>query len=94
MWFRSKMKSYLLITRSVGLNGTIPHFAHAEKVDDLIIIVDYIPVLRKDNCCDNGESFVLFNGTYRTSVYKLQSEVINTSHPISRESAIALAQNK
>lgn len=49
MWVARKLKSYVFITRSIGLNGMIPHFGHCTEKNGLLFVEDYIPKVRKDS---------------------------------------------
>lgn len=73
LWFNNRMKSSLFVNRSVGLKGLIPHFGHMKFKNKLLIIEDYIPRKRKTNFMDKGDSFLVFDGVYRTRVYELKA---------------------
>ena len=73
LWINNRMKSSLFVTRSVGLKGLIPHFGHITYRDKLLIIEDYIPRKRKNSLVDKGDSFLVFDGVYRTRVYELKA---------------------
>ena len=77
MWFHNRMKSYLFVTRSVGLKGLILHFGHIKFKDKLIIVEDYIPRKRKISFIDKGDSFLIFDGLYRVRIFEQKS--ISTS---------------
>jgi len=88
LWIYNRMKSSLFITRSVGLKGLIPHFGHMKFKDKLLILDDYIPRKRKTNLMDKGDSFLVFDGMYRTRIYKLVSLSTSDSLYTSRKEAI------
>lgn len=105
LWYRARFRSGIAIKRSEGLHGLIPHFIHlrerkrrrlnpAERrgiyATDLII-EDYIPVRRKDGILDQGDSFLVFDGLFRTRVYRLVA--VSTAGTLigARRGALALA---
>ena len=73
LWLNNRMKSSLFVNRSVGLKGLIPHFGHMKFKNKLLIIEDYIPRKRKSDFADKGDSFLVFDGVYRTRVYELKA---------------------
>lgn len=79
MWIAHKLKSYVFITRSIGLNGMIPHFGHCIEKNGFLFVEDYIPKVRKDNITDKGDSFLVFDGNYRVRVFELKSIVVSDS---------------
>lgn len=88
LWLSKNMKSSLFITRSTGLKGLIPHFGHINYRDKFVIIEDYIPRKRKTNLVEKGDSFVLFDGIYRTRIYQLVSSATSDSLYSARKEAI------
>ena len=88
LWFNNRMKSSLFVNRSVGLKGLIPHFGHMKFKNKLLIVEDYIPSKRKTNFMDKGDSFLVFDGVYRTRIYKLESLSTSDSLYTSRKEAI------
>lgn len=77
LWYRASFRSGIVIKRSEGLYGLIPHFLHLrerkapkDRHGSTIVLVDYIPRRRKSGCADPGDSFVLFDGIYRVRIYR------------------------
>lgn len=94
LWFSNRMKSSIFVTRSSGLRGLVPHFGHIVFKDKLLIVEDYIPRNRKNNFTEKGDSFVLFDGLYRTRIYSLTSVSTSDSLFSARKEAFEKMQIK
>lgn len=70
------------------------HFMHIKEKNNLLFIEDYIPKDRKENLTDKGDSFLVFDGEYRTRVYELKAEFKSSSLYKARKTALRQLNNK
>lgn len=103
LWFRARFRTGIAVKRSDGLHGLIPHFMHMRErkrgraprggiyAADLLL-EDFIPLRRKHGFLDDGDSFVVFEGMFRTRIYRLVAVSTAGSLFGARRGAIALAE--
>lgn len=103
LWYQARFKSGIGVKRSEGLHGAIPHFFHIRERrrrnglkpgihSTDVFIEDFIPAHRKSRFMDDGDSFVLFDGWFRTRIYRLVA--VSTAENLfgARRGAIAIAR--
>lgn len=64
------------------------HFMHIKEKNNLLFIEDYIPKVQKENLTDKVDSFLVFDGEYRTRVYELKVESKSASLYKARKTAL------
>lgn len=71
LWLNSRGRNALWIRRSEGKRGRIPHVGIMRRRGRSLTLVDYIPRVRKCGPLDEGQSFMLFDGTYQVQRWEL-----------------------
>ena len=104
LWYRARFRSGLALKRSESLHGLIPHFLHLRerrradatrrrgiRATDLLV-EDFIPRRRKSRFTDEGDSFVVFEGLFRTRIYRLVAVSTGSTLFEARRGALGIAR--
>lgn len=73
LWVGSRGRAWLWLRRSESLRGLIPHLGIVRERGRELVVIDYIPRIRKSRLAGPGASIALFDGLYRVRRYKLTS---------------------
>jgi hypothetical protein len=73
-WIKSRCRGWIMVRRSQGLKGLIPHFAYAEERDGALVVTDFIPKHRKSRFLDHGDFALFFRGIVRTMTFEMVSK--------------------